>query len=128
MDSPGPKSYIRRSMPPSATQFAPPSRASDDIHAGHAERALEHFSKTTGADATHPVYSPGRVNLIGEHTDYNGGFVLPLAIEPGIYIAARRRDDTNARLWSAQFPETPAEFNVGAVSYTHLTLPTSDLV
>jgi galactokinase len=101
-------------MPSSTTEFAPPSPASDDLHASHAARALEHFAETTGANATHLVYAPGRVNLIGEHTDYNGGFVLPLAIELGIYVAARRRDDTNARMWSAQFVDTPAEFNVGA--------------
>jgi galactokinase len=114
MDSPCPKRYIRRSMPSSATEFVPPFPASDGIHADHAVRALKHFTETTGADATHLVFAPGRVNLIGEHTDYNGGFVLPLAIELGIYVAARRRDDTNARVWSTQFAQAPAEFNVDA--------------
>lgn len=37
------------------------------------------------------VCSPGRVNLIGEHTDYNMGFVLPAAINKGIYIAIKKR-------------------------------------
>ena len=88
MDSLSPRSYIRRSMPP-ATDLEESSPGSDDIHTSHAACALEHFEKMTGADATHLVYAPGRVNLIGEHTDYNGGFVLPLAIELGIYVAAR---------------------------------------
>ena len=39
------------------------------------------------------VHAPGRVNLIGEHTDYNDGFVLPMAIERGVTIAVTRRRD-----------------------------------
>lgn len=46
------------------------------------------------------VVSPGRVNLIGEHTDYNDGFVLPLAIDRGLRIAVRRRQDSRAVLVS----------------------------
>src|SRR6187397_1020458 len=68
-------------------------------------RPMIDFAAAYGHDPEVVARAPGRVNLIGEHTDYNGGFVLPIALEPGIYIAARRRDDTNARLWSAQFPE-----------------------
>ena len=40
------------------------------------------------------VRSPGRINIIGEHTDYNEGFVLPAAIDKGIYVAIGKRDDT----------------------------------
>jgi len=47
------------------------------------------------------VRSPGRVNIIGEHTDYNEGFVLPAAIDKAIYIAVSKRDDELIRLFSA---------------------------
>lgn len=47
--------------------------------------------------------APGRVNLIGEHTDYNDGFVLPVAIDRQVVFAARRREDRLVRLWSTHF-------------------------
>ena len=54
-------------------------------------------------DAPAGVWSaPGRVNLIGEHTDYNDGFVLPFAIEARTYVAARVRDDGVLRMRSVQ--------------------------
>ncbi|MDE3251694.1 MAG: galactokinase [Bacteroidota bacterium] len=53
----------------------------------------EHFGK-----AGLLVRSPGRINLIGEHTDYNLGFVLPAAIDKAIYIAIKKREDRQIRL------------------------------
>ncbi|MDQ1567673.1 MAG: galactokinase, partial [Actinomycetota bacterium] len=44
--------------------------------------------------------APGRVNLIGEHTDYNDGFVLPVAINRSVVVAAARRADDGFRCWS----------------------------
>lgn len=49
------------------------------------------------------IFSPGRVNLIGEHTDYNDGFVLPMAIERGTIIQATRRDDDHLLIHAKKF-------------------------
>jgi galactokinase len=52
------------------------------------------------------VRSPGRVNIIGEHTDYNNGFVLPAAIDKAIYVAVSARDDRMLHLYSGEFDES----------------------
>lgn len=48
-------------------------------------------------------FAPGRVNLIGEHTDYNGGHVFPCALTLGTYVVARKRDDQKIRFYSDNF-------------------------
>lgn len=63
------------------------------------------FEATFGAPAELVCFAPGRVNLIGEHIDYNGGHVFPCALTLGTYGAARRRADRNVRMASANFPE-----------------------
>lgn len=50
-------------------------------------------------------FAPGRVNLIGEHTDYNGGHVFPCALTIGTYAAVRKREDDKLRFYSLNFPE-----------------------
>ena len=63
------------------------------------------FEDTFGAPAELVCFAPGRVNLIGEHIDYNGGHVFPCALTLGTYGAARRRADRTVRMASANFPE-----------------------
>ena len=52
----------------------------------------EKFKEVFGVEVAHTFFSPDRINLIGEHTDYNGGHVFPAAITLGAYGAARKRD------------------------------------
>ena len=52
------------------------------------------------------VRSPGRVNIIGEHTDYNNGFVLPAAIDKAIYVAVSPRNDETIKLYSGEFDKS----------------------
>lgn len=61
------------------------------------------FSQLFSAAPTHLTRGPGRVNLIGEHTDYNEGFVLPAAIDRAAWIAARRRDDRRLRVHAVHY-------------------------
>lgn len=57
------------------------------------------------------VRSPGRVNLIGEHTDYNNGYVLPAAIDKAVYFALSKRNDNRGMLYAADLNDS-YEFNV----------------
>ena len=63
------------------------------------------------------AWAPGRVNLIGEHTDYNEGFVLPIAVDRVAALAGCQRDDNIVRLWSMQFEEY-AQFSVEGLPET----------
>src|ERR1700733_2344871 len=63
-------------------------------------RIQEKFEQLYRAGDQLTVRSPGRVNLIGEHTDYNNGFVLPAAIDKAIYMVMRPRSDQRVRLFS----------------------------
>ncbi|MDR7001226.1 galactokinase [Neobacillus niacini] len=63
-------------------------------------------------------FAPGRINLIGEHTDYNGGHVFPCAITYGTYAVARKREDQLVRLYSANFPDKGIiEFDLKQLDY-----------
>ena len=68
-------------------------------------RAIEALRTTFGAEATVVGRAPGRVNLIGEHTDYNAGLVLPVALPHATYAAAAPRTDGVVRIASGQEPE-----------------------
>ena len=65
----------------------------------------EVFREKFGAAQTHAYFSPGRVNLIGEHTDYNGGHVFPCAISLGTYALVAPRTDGISRLYSMNVSE-----------------------
>lgn len=72
------------------------------------------FSKSFGAGGRiHVIRAPGRVNLIGEHTDYNDGFVFPMAIEPSVLFVCRARTDGNVVVRSSLFPGSVLEFSLG---------------
>jgi galactokinase len=62
------------------------------------------------------VRAPGRVNLIGEHTDYNDGFVFPIAIDRDIMVASKRRDDQIVRLYSLDFDKM-VEFPLSEIQF-----------
>ncbi len=63
-------------------------------------KLIERFFQLYGKGDVKAFFSPGRVNLIGEHIDYNGGYVLPCAIDLGTYGLVRKRDDNKIRLAS----------------------------
>ncbi len=63
--------------------------------------------------------APGRVNLIGEHTDYNGGFVLPTAIPQRTHVELAPRGDHRATVWSGAAAGGPAEYTVGQETPRH---------
>ncbi len=68
------------------------------------QKMLEHFARIYGdADGAEVFFAPGRVNMIGEHTDYNGGHVFPCALTIGTYGAVRRRGDRRLRFYSVNF-------------------------
>ncbi len=77
------------------------------------QQLLEQFARAFGSGgAPRVVISPGRVNLIGEHTDYNDGFVCPMAIEPCVMFAFRPRADSVVKVSSTQFPGQFIEFKL----------------
>lgn len=63
-------------------------------------KLIEKFYNLYGKGEVRTFFSPGRINLIGEHIDYNGGYVLPCAVELGIYGCVRERNDNKIRLAS----------------------------
>ncbi|WP_324667893.1 galactokinase [Geochorda subterranea] len=71
-----------------------------------ARRAVEGFERRWGTPPAVLARAPGRVNLIGEHTDYTGGFVLPVAIDRDVVVAGRARPDDRVCVYSADFDQS----------------------
>lgn len=68
------------------------------------EKVLQKFAEMYGsAEGADVYFAPGRVNLIGEHTDYNGGHVFPCALTIGTFMAAKKRADKKLRFYSMNF-------------------------
>lgn len=86
------------------------------MSAGAAERVVPAFREAFGGDPDGVWTAPGRVNLIGEHTDYNEGFVLPFAIDLAARIALRVRNDGVVRLLSTAGEAGVAELAVADLS------------
>ncbi len=80
-----------------------------------AETARRACRESTGAEPDFIVQAPARVNLIGEHTDYNGGWVMPMAIDRWTVIAGRRREERQVRVRSDARPE-PVGFDLDALT------------
>ena len=76
------------------------------------------YGEHVGCGEVVVVRAPGRVNLIGEHTDYNEGFVLPAAIDRDVMIAVRTRRDRTVRVRSLNYGET-VEFALDRITYDH---------
>ena len=82
-----------------------------------ADDVATRFAEQYGEPPAVVVRAPGRVNLIGEHTDYNDGFVLPLAIDRAVWIALRPRRDREVHVWSTEFGEE-ARFRLDGLERT----------
>nr|WP_239952650.1 galactokinase [Pantoea sp. Z09] len=72
------------------------------------------FTESFGYAPTHTIQAPGRVNLIGEHTDYNDGFVLPCAIDYQTVIACAKRDDRQVRVVAVDYDNQQDSFSLDA--------------
>jgi len=91
------------------------------------ERTLElvaEFKRRFERDPTHVASGPGRVNLIGEHTDYNDGFVLPVALKRDILFVFRPRKDRLVRLHSLEYSEY-FQFDLDKIAYDESMLWTN---
>lgn len=94
----------------SAVEFIEPLTAAEGIRI-----ASELFRSTYGEEPDGVWAAPGRVNLIGEHTDYNAGLCLPIALPHRTYIALKRREDTVVRVVSDVSPEQVAQSDLAGL-------------
>ncbi|MFF2483364.1 galactokinase [Paenibacillus sp. NPDC058071] len=78
------------------------------------EQFIRHYGES--AESVQAFHAPGRVNLIGEHTDYNGGYVFPAALTFGTTLLIRKRDDHKLGLASTNFSASEA-FDIHSIQY-----------
>lgn len=98
------------------------------LHGRLSQRAIATFVGTYDSVPRCLVQAPGRVNLIGEHTDYNDGFVLPCAIELGTLVAASPRTDTLVRVAAGDVPSGTDSFRVDQPIERHPKAPWANYV
>lgn len=82
------------------------------------QELFERFEAIFGKKGERIFFSPGRINLIGEHTDYNGGKVFPCAITMGTYAVVKKRTDKTVHAFSGNFPDVdPIVFHLNNLEY-----------
>ena len=92
------------------------------------DRVTASFAARFGHAPDLVVRAPGRVNLIGEHTDYNDGFVLPCAIGPATMVAVSKRHDNNVEVVVADFGDARDQFNLELPLERNIEQPWADYV
>ena len=100
----------------------------NDRFSGLIRRVTGAFSMHYGSSPTCVVQAPGRVNLIGEHTDYNDGFVLPCAIDYRTIIACRRRENALVRVLALDANNAVDEFRLDQPIAHHFSQPWANYV
>ena len=103
LPAPGRLVHVSESPRQAAYQGDPGHCATIGRVATLTDAARAHFRRVYGVAAGAVTYAPGRVNLIGDHTDYNEGFVLPMAIGQGVAVAFAPRTDLRVRVYAAAF-------------------------
>ena len=83
------------------------------------ENLIKQYKATFHKTPTHIIRAPGRINLIGEHTDYNEGFVLPIAINRYTNLLVSKNYDRKVRLYDLKYKEKD-EFSLDSIKYTKI--------
>src|SRR5437762_8837634 len=81
----------------------------------NADHARHYFRETFAAEPDVIASAPGRINLIGEHLDYNGGQVLPMAIDRRTYVALKARPNATLSSVVSQSQSVSAQFDIAGI-------------